>query len=71
MADGKVEGYLKEMKSSSFVSREVRKSDSYIWQTNTLHNTNRWPNVQGGDEAMNIDEFMSLCNRLGAEPIFS
>lgn len=69
MADGKVEGYLKEMKCKFLRFPGGTESDNYIWQTNTLHNTNRWPNVQGGDEAMDIDEFMSLCNRLGAEPI--
>ena len=68
MADGVIENYLKEMQCGFLRFPGGTESDNFDWRTNTLVDKRRWPNEDGQDK-LTTDKFISLCRRIGAEPI--
>ena len=68
MADGVIENYLKEMQCGFLRFPGGTESDNFDWRTNTLVDKRRWPNEDGQDR-LTTDKFISLCRRIGAEPI--
>lgn len=73
MTDGQVEQYLKDMNCRFLRFPGGTESDNFIWNENNLHSMKRWPggeqHLSVGTKAMDVDEFIALCDRLNAEPI--
>lgn len=68
MEDGVIENYLKEMQCGFLRFPGGTESDNFDWRTNTLVDKRRWPNEDGQDK-LTTDKFISLCRRIGAQPI--
>ena len=69
LADGRIAGHLRAMpcRLMRFPGGDV--ADNYHWKTRTLDNPQWWPN-ESGPQTTDTDEFMALCRKVGAEPIF-
>lgn len=68
MTDGKIANDLKEMKCRLLRFPGGTESDAYLWNTHRLADKRRWP-WKDGPGTMDTDEFISLCRKIGADPL--
>ena len=66
---GEIARRLREMPCGLLRYPGGEMADNYLWKEHRLDNPNKWPSKEG-PQTTDTEEFMELCRKVAAEPIF-